>query len=146
MPALPWVKDVLAAEVIAAGASTVRVKDWVAGLPTPLVAVMVIGNEPVVEVVPARVAVPSPLSTKLTPDGRAPDSVRAGFGLPVVVTVKDPEDPDVNAALLDEEMVGAVPTTRVLTDSAVPRLVPRAVWYESFGPLPGSDVVFDSSM
>ena len=42
-PADPAVKVVLAAEVMAGDESTVRVKDWVAGLPTPLVAVMVIG-------------------------------------------------------------------------------------------------------
>ena len=80
VPALPSVNVVLSAEVMEAAASTVRVKDWVAGLATPLVAVMVIGKEPVVEVAPARVAVPSPLSTKLTPDGRAPDSVSEGVG------------------------------------------------------------------
>ena len=36
--------------------------------------------------VPAMVAVPSPLSVKVRPAGRAPDSVRAGAGSPVVVT------------------------------------------------------------
>ena len=40
--------------------------------------------------VPARVAVPSPLSTKVTPAGSAPVSVSAGVGNPVVVTVNVP--------------------------------------------------------
>jgi hypothetical protein len=69
---------------------TVRVKDWVALLPIPLAAVMVIGYVPLVPAaaVPARVAVPLPLSVKVTPDGSVPDSVMAGVGLPVVVTWK----------------------------------------------------------
>ena len=41
-----------------------------------------------VVVVPAIVAVPLPLSVKVRPPGRAPDSVRAGAGSPVVETVK----------------------------------------------------------
>ena len=40
--------------------------------------------------VPARVAVPLPLSTKVTPAGRRPVSLRAAVGKPVVVTVKVP--------------------------------------------------------
>ena len=44
--------------------------------------------------VPASVAVPSPLSTKVTPVGRAPVSLSAGVGNPVVVTVNVPSVPD----------------------------------------------------
>ena len=44
--------------------------------------------------VPARVAVPSPLSTKVTPVGSAPVSLSAGVGNPVVVTVNVPAVPD----------------------------------------------------
>ena len=113
LPALPEVKVALSVEVTAAEAVTVRVKVWVAGLPTPLVAVRVIGNEPVVEVAPASVAVPSPLSTKLTPDGREPVSVRDGVGLPVEVTVKDPEDPEVKDVLADEVIAAVAVTVRV---------------------------------
>ena len=69
-------------------ASTVRVKDWLAGLPTPLVAVMVKGKLPWEVGVPARVAVPSPLSVKVTPVGSGPLSVREDVGVPVEVTVK----------------------------------------------------------
>ena len=43
VPELPVVNVALEPEVMAAAASTVRVKDWVAGPPTPLVAVMVSG-------------------------------------------------------------------------------------------------------
>ena len=42
-PLVPSVKVVLAAEVMAGGPSTVRVKDWLAAGLTPLVAVMVSG-------------------------------------------------------------------------------------------------------
>ncbi|HEV3281997.1 MAG TPA: hypothetical protein VG032_10380, partial [Acidimicrobiales bacterium] len=59
------------------GAFTVRVKVWVAGLPTPLLALMVMTEEETPPAVPARVAVPLPLSTKVTPLGSAPDSDRA---------------------------------------------------------------------
>ena len=48
--------------------------------------------------VPARVAVPSPLSTKVTPPGSVPVSVRAGGGVPVAVTVKVPDVPSVKVA------------------------------------------------
>ena len=43
LPALPTVKVVLATLVNAAGSPTVRVKFWVAVLPTPLLALTVIG-------------------------------------------------------------------------------------------------------
>ena len=43
--------------------------------------------------VPARVAVPLPLSTKVTPRAVRPVSVRAAVGKPVVVTVKVPACP-----------------------------------------------------
>ena len=43
-PAVPTVNVVVARRLVMAGAwSTVRVKLWVASVPTPLVAVMVIG-------------------------------------------------------------------------------------------------------
>ena len=43
-------------------------------------------------------------------------------------------------------MAGAVPMVMGVEDSAVPREVPRAVWYASLGPLPINGVTFDSSM
>ena len=55
-----------------------------------MLAVMIMGKEPEVAAMPASVAVPLPLSTKVTPVGSAPVSVRAGFGKPVVVAVKLP--------------------------------------------------------
>ena len=60
------------------GAVTLRVKVWVAGLPTPLLAEMVMTEEETPAAVPDRVAVPLPLSVKLTPPGRAP--TRTGLG------------------------------------------------------------------
>jgi hypothetical protein len=52
-----------------------------------LAALIRIGKVPVDDGVPDSVADPLPLSTKVTPDGRDPDSVSAGTGLPVAVTV-----------------------------------------------------------
>ena len=52
---------------------------------------------------------PSPLSAKLTPNGSAPVSERAAFGVPMVVTVKVPAVPVVNVVLDAEVIVGAVP-------------------------------------
>jgi len=60
--------------------------------------------------VPASVAVPLPLSTKVTPVGSAPDSVIVGVGLPVVVTEKKPAAPTVNVAL-EALVIAGVPTT-----------------------------------
>ena len=84
VPADPAVKVVLAPLVMAGATGaglTVSVKDWVASEPTPLLAVMVMGKLPDEAGVPARVAVPSPLSTKVTPPGSAPVSVMAAAGV-----------------------------------------------------------------
>ena len=59
---------------------TVSTKDWLAFGLTPLLAVIVIGYVPPEVGVPERVAVPLPLSTKLTPFGSAPVSDRADVG------------------------------------------------------------------
>src|SRR5579859_4218537 len=94
---------------------TFRVKSWVALLPTVLSAVMVIGKlfpAPAVGV-PARVAVPSPLSVNVTPAGRAPVSLSPGDGNPVVVTVNVPGEPAVKVAENAEVIAGAEATRRV---------------------------------
>ena len=62
---------------------------------------------------PLSVAVPLPLSTNDTPLGRAPLSVSAGVGKPVVVTVKLPAVPTVKVVLLALVMAGAWVTVRV---------------------------------
>ena len=56
--------------------------------------------------VPLRVAVPFPLSLKVTPPGSVPVSVKDGVGNPVVVTPNDPGVPTVNAVLLGPVMEG----------------------------------------
>src|ERR1700719_469296 len=56
---------------------------------------------------PLSVAVPSPLSLKVSPTGRAPDSARDGVGTPVVVTLKDPKVPAENVAVLPLVIAGA---------------------------------------
>src|SRR5689334_19621739 len=79
---------------------TVRVNDWVASGETPLLAVMVIGNDPPVVAVPARVAVPSPLSVNVTPLGSDPVLVIVvAAGTPgTVVTVNESATPVVKVA------------------------------------------------
>lgn len=49
---------------------------------------------------PERVAVPLWLSTKVTPLGSVPVSVKVGVGVPVVVTENVPGAPTINVALL----------------------------------------------
>jgi hypothetical protein len=112
VPAAPTVKVVLLALVItgaALGVFTVSVKLWVAGVATPFVAVIVIEYVPPLPEagVPLRVAVPLPLSLKVTPLGRAPVSVNDGDGKPVVNTVNDAEAPVLNVVLLGLVMAGA---------------------------------------
>ena len=68
---------------------TVRMKLCVV-VPAELLAARVIGKLPLTVGVPARVAVPLPLSTKVTPAGRVPFSVSDGSACPVVVTENEP--------------------------------------------------------
>src|SRR5207244_1635465 len=78
---------------------TVRVKFWWAFGGIALSAVSRSGKTPqlLIAGVPERVAVPSPLSWKLTPLGSAPDSVMVDTGCAgEVVTVKVPNVPAVN--------------------------------------------------
>ena len=92
---------------------TVRVKFCV-GLPALLVAVNVRLKVPATVGVPPSVAVPFPLSVKVTPLGRAPDSLRVGVGKPpVVVTLNDSAVPTVNVLLFALVNVGTASTTRV---------------------------------
>ena len=82
---------------------TVSVKGWLAGDPTPLVAVKVIGNAPdwvgVPESTPVEVS-------KLTPFGKVPVSPSVGAGEPVALTVNEPLVPSVKV-VLDAEVIAA---------------------------------------
>jgi hypothetical protein len=100
---------------------TVRVKGWEAFGLIPLVAVKVIGKLPLAEGVPDRTP-----ALKVTPVGRAPDSVMVGVGLPVAATVKVPAVPWVKVVWLAEVMAGAVPE----------ELTVRAKGWEAFGLTP----------
>jgi hypothetical protein len=107
----------LSALVIDGASSTVSVNDWVASGLTPFDAVIV--NEYVPPVarpgVPASVAVPSPLSVNVTPEGRAPDSDSvSAIGKPaVVVTVNEPADPAANVVLAALVITGGAFTVNV---------------------------------
>ena len=111
VPAVPTVNAVELALVMAGAvgaALTVSVKLWCVGAAAvgrgdrDRVAALVPAAG-----VPASVAVPSPLSVKVTPAGSDPDSVIAAVGLPVVVTVNDPAVPTVNVAELPLVIFGA---------------------------------------
>ena len=73
----PVVKVELSAEVMPATAFTVRVNGWLASLPTPLVAPMVIENDPELVGVPESTPV---VESRLTPLGRVPVSEKVGAG------------------------------------------------------------------
>ena len=60
--------------------------------------------------VPAKVAVPSPLSTQVVPLGRAPVSPSDGAGYPLVVTVNVATPPATNVVELALVTTGALPT------------------------------------
>src|SRR5215472_12572307 len=117
LEAVPTVNVVLLALVMlgAIPVFTVRVKLWLAGVPTPLLAVIVREYVPALPDagVPLSVAVPFPLFTNVTPLGSVPVFVSDGVGVPVVVTVKLPAVPTVNVVLLALVMLGAIPALTV---------------------------------
>ena len=78
---------VVAALVKIGAERMLRVKDWVGAVPTLLFALNVSEYVPLTtDEVPAKVPVPFPLSTKVTPDGNDAVSVNAGRGDPLAVT------------------------------------------------------------
>jgi hypothetical protein len=104
---------------------TVRVKVWFAGVPTPLLAVIVREYVPALPDagVPLSVAVPFPLSLNVKPLGSVPVSVSDGVGDPVVVTLKLPAAPTVNVVLFALVIVGAVVTVKATPLLATPPTV-----------------------
>jgi len=112
VPGVSTVNVVLLALVITGAVPTVRVKVWVAGVPTPLLAVKVMGYVPTLPDVgvPLSVPVPFPLPVKVIPLGNAPASVKVGAGKPVVITGNDPEAPTVKVVVLALVIVGASST------------------------------------
>jgi hypothetical protein len=63
--------------------------------------------------VPVMTAIPFPLSVKDSPAGRAPDSVKAGAGYPVGLTVRSSGAPTVALVYGIFLIVGALVTVRV---------------------------------
>jgi hypothetical protein len=92
---------------------TVSVKFWITLLPTPFVAVKVIGNVPPTVATPLSVAVPFPLSRKLKPVGKTPLSVIVGAGNPVAATVNEAGIPAVKFTLFVLVIAGDAFTVRL---------------------------------
>src|ERR1700679_2800599 len=80
-----------------------------AAVPMPLLAVKVRGYVPLVPAagVPLSVPVPLALAANVTPLGSAPDSVREGAGVPVVLTVNVAATPTANVVLFALVIAGA---------------------------------------
>ena len=77
--------------------------------------------------VPEMVAVPLPLFMKVTPVGRAPDSVRVATGYAVVVTVSLKAAPTMEVAESALVMEGGTSSVRV-TDPSAATLVQADSW------------------
>jgi hypothetical protein len=103
--AVPAVKTLLAALVMAGAWLTDNVKLWVAFGATPLLAVMVMGYAP--PVLAAGVPLSTPAEVKVTPAGSVPVSLKVGAGIPVAVAVNDPAAPTLNVVVAALVMVGA---------------------------------------
>lgn len=94
---------------------TASVKAWLGFGVVPFCAVNVRLYVPLVPAagVPLNLAVPLPLFTNVTPDGRAPDSVMVGAGVPAVVIVNVPAAPTLNAVVAALVMAGPGLAVRV---------------------------------
>lgn len=105
-----------------------RVKFWVALGLVPFDAVIVTGYAPEVPIpgIPERVAVLPPLLTKVTPEGRAPTSVKVIGAVPVAVTVKVPVVPTPKFAVLALEIPGGVAAEATPTSTKLRRLATTA--------------------
>jgi hypothetical protein len=108
-PGVPTVSVVLFALVMAAAWFTVSMKFCVAAVPTPLLAVIVIGKAPAVPAagVPLKVAVPFPLFVNDRAAGNAPVSLNVGTGMPDATNVYVPAIPTTKGfGLLELGIVG----------------------------------------
>jgi hypothetical protein len=108
VPGLPTTNVVLEALVMAGAELTVRLNDWVAAVPTLLVAVIVKVYgvaEATIDEDPVRVPLPAPLSWKLNPAGRV-DVESVGDGEPVAVTLNVNGTPDTSETEFGLVMAG----------------------------------------
>ena len=98
--------------MIAGAWFTVRLNDWVTSDPTPLVALIVMGQIPPVP--PSGVPARLPVAERVTPAGSVPLAMlNFGEGKPVAVAVNEPTVPVVKVALSAEVMAGAWLTVSV---------------------------------
>ena len=109
-PATPVVNEALLALLNVGDGFTVMLNDWVAGVPTPLVAVTVSVAVPVVVVMPDN----RPLGERVRPDGSVPVvTLKVGAGYPVAVNWKLPFMPFGKVTALALVKAGAVRTGAV---------------------------------
>lgn len=85
---------------------------------------------------PASVAVPSPLSRKVTPEGSVPVVVSAGVGYPPVVMVNVDAVPAVIVVVEALLIVGASSTVRPRVAVAVPDVLETVRWMAYWPPVP----------
>ena len=126
--AWPVVNEAEAADVKAGGASTVRVKCCTALGTAPLAAVKVMGK------MPPAVGVPlSEPALKVTPAGRAPDSLMVGVGVPVAVGVKVPAVPTEKVVAAADVITGTEATVSVkswMASGEIPLLAVKVIGKE----------------
>jgi hypothetical protein len=139
VPPVPTVKVVLLALVITGAVFTVSVKVWLACVPTPLLAVKLMGYVPLVPAagVPLRTPV---AGVNVTPAGSVPVSPNVGAGNPVAVTVKVPAAPTLKVALFALVIIGAWSTVSVKLCEVVPELLVALKVIEYVPPVPAAGV------
>jgi hypothetical protein len=140
VPAVPTVNVVLLALVITGAVFTVSVKLCIAAVPTPLLAVKLMGYVPLVPAagVPLRTPV---AGVNVTPAGNVPVSANVGAGNPVAVTVKVPAAPTLKVALFALVIIGASFTVSVkLCGALLPTLLVAVNMIEYVLPVPAAGV------
>jgi hypothetical protein len=118
LPAAIVAGDALKLLMTGAG-TTDRVKFWTASLPIPFCALNVRLYVPLLPAAGVPASTPVEVSNDI-PLGSAPVSTKVGVGLPVAVTVNDPNAPAVNTALFALVMTGAAS----VTTTAEPQIEP----------------------
>jgi hypothetical protein len=140
VPGVPTVKVVLFPLVMTGAVSTVNVKFCVASAPTPLCAVITIGNAPPTAGVP--LSTPVEL-VNVTPPGNGPVSLKIGAGKPAAIIVNVPGAPTVKFvifALANEVASFTVSMKLCITSAPAPLCAVNVMGYAAPVPAPGIPV------